>query len=162
MTQWQLNYIYHGLFISSALIKLEYLQWYHISFVELCLNFSIPNNHCQQVVRQLGKSHAQSWKHQMKLSARYCVNFELITFSDNFRKGLCWKHCKYEMSVFFLRSSGMNRITEQKITREPLPGSHNLFVLALIHSQWTQETRGPRAFYRSPDNQQQIVQSGFK
>ena len=60
-----------------------YLQWYHISFVEwTLLKFfnSISDNHYQQVVRQLGKSHTQWLIHKMMLSVHYCVNFEFISF----------------------------------------------------------------------------------
>ena len=62
---------------------------------------SIPDNHCQQVARQLGKSHAQWLLNKMKLSTRYCRNFEFI---ENFRKEVCLKHCKYMYKdwVFFL------------------------------------------------------------
>ena len=38
------------------------------------------------------ESHAQWLIHQMKLSARYCENFEFKTFLEE----LCWKHCKYK------------------------------------------------------------------
>ena len=40
--------------------------------------------------------------HQMRLSACYCGKFEFILFFKNFRKVLCWQHCKY---IFTLSSN---------------------------------------------------------
>ena len=58
---------------------------------------------------------------KMSLSTRYCGNFEFITFLGDFRKGLCWKHCKYKERVFFfLGSWGMNLSTKQTKHRSSL------------------------------------------
>ena len=38
----------------------------------------------EPVVRQLGKSHAKWLLHQTGLSARYCADFEFITFLGEF------------------------------------------------------------------------------
>ena len=97
-----------------------------ISFVDrTLLKFfdSFPDNHCQKVMRQLGKSHTQWLIHIMRCSARYCGILNLLRFSENFRKVVCSKHCKYKGWVFFQDSRGMNRSAEQTYR-----GSRDLFV----------------------------------
>ena len=50
---------------------------------------------------------------------------------ENFRKSLCWKHCKYKEWVsFFLGSWGMNRSAEQ--TNRPRTASLEVFSLICI------------------------------
>ena len=59
-----------------------FLRWTLLKFFS-----SFPDEQSQQKVRQLDRITAQWLIHQMKLRARYCGNFELIIFSENFRKG---------------------------------------------------------------------------
>ena len=44
----------------------------------------------------------------------FCGKFEFLTLLGEFRRGLCWRHCKYKEWVsFFLGSWDMNRSAEQ-------------------------------------------------
>ena len=51
---------------------------YFLHWTLLKIFNSIPDNHCQQVAQQLGKSHAQWLIHKMMLSTHYCGNFAFI------------------------------------------------------------------------------------
>ena len=96
---------------------------YLICLTLLKLFNSIPDNHCQKEVRQVGKSDAQWLIHKMMISTRYCLNCEFIIF----RQVFCWKHLIKGMSVFF---SGFMGIESEHIVRSKSPGSRNLFVLS--------------------------------
>ena len=102
---------------------------------------SIPDNHCQDIVRQWGRiTYAV-------INIGYCGNFEFITFlGEYFRKGHYWKHCKYKEWVsFFLGSWGMHRSAEQ--TNCPRTASRftwlfvSLDLFATLHSPWTQKKK---------------------
>ena len=70
-----------------------YLQWYQYPSLNSAKMFQF--NSRWTVNKKFGssaESHAQWLIHQMKLSARYCDNFEFKTFLEE----LCWKHCKYK------------------------------------------------------------------
>ena len=65
----------------------------------------------------------------MKLSVRYCGNFELISFLWEFEKESLLEHCKYKEWMSFFWVHGVWIIARNKqITREPLRGSRDLFV----------------------------------
>ena len=95
------------------------LRWTLLEFFN-----SISNNHCQNVVRQLGDSQAQWLIHQIKLSASYCGNLNIKLFTEKFRQSPWWKHCKYKEWVsFFLVHREWTVAWNKPIAREPLRGS---------------------------------------
>ena len=100
--------------------------------VTLCVKYIIhffnliPDNHCQQVVRMLGKSHAQSLIHKTRLSARYCGNFEFIRVFVGSVVNII--NIKEGISFFLVHGEWIVARNKQ-IAREPLRGSRNSFVL---------------------------------
>ena len=46
-----------------------------------------PMNRVNKKFGSWAEAHTQWLIHQMKLSAHYCVNFEFITFLEEFKKG---------------------------------------------------------------------------
>ena len=62
---------YGGGGVGMSQFMIIYLQWWYISSVKPCKKFlsQFPINDGQQVVQQLGKSHAQLFIHQMRLSS---------------------------------------------------------------------------------------------
>ena len=76
---------------------------------------SIPDEQSQQKVRQLGRITHAVINTSNEIKCRLLWEFLIYNFfSENFRKRLCWKHCKYKEWVSFcLGSWGMNRSAEQ-------------------------------------------------
>ena len=110
----------------------KYLQRYHISFVEPCLNFSVhfPMNSVNKKLGSWAESHAQWLIHQMKLSARYCGNFEFITFSRRILERVFVGNIvniRNECLFFWIHRKWIVARNKQ-IAREPLRGSRDLLV----------------------------------
>ena len=61
------------------------------------------------------RSNRESSCLEIRSSARFLrENLNFLICSENFRRGLCWRHCKYKEWVsFFLGSWEMNRSAEQ-------------------------------------------------
>ena len=96
----------------------QYLHWYYISFIDTCKIFESfpdePRSTSSLAARQITCAVINTSNEVLVLVAAGILNS--LFSAKNFRKGLCWKHCKYKEWVslnFFLGSWGMNWSAEQ-------------------------------------------------
>ena len=88
---------------------------YFLHWTLLKVFSSFPDEQSQQKVRQLSRITGVVINTSNEVKCPLLWEFWIYNFSRRiFRKGLCWKHCKYkEWLSFFLGSWGMNRSAEQ-------------------------------------------------